>query len=148
MFFSFASVVRHFPNCALDFSHSSFEISPWALATQPSTLRFPAYQSGAASSVRSLVSSVFPSWAYWPICWPFCLYTFPVFHGCNLRTLPFNSSLSSGSAPSRLLRGFRFWLLCYPAVTIAAWTTAPGSRGQFSLVLPESHLPVPTLFQA
>lgn len=106
MFFSFASVVRHFPSCALDFSHSSFEISPWALATRPSALRFPAYQSGSASSVRSLVSSVFPTWVYCPICWPFCLYAFPVFHGCNLRAFPFNSSLSSGSAPSRLPRGF------------------------------------------
>lgn len=46
VFFSFASVVRHFPSCVPDFSHSTFEISTWGLATWWTALRFPAYAQG------------------------------------------------------------------------------------------------------
>lgn len=96
MFFSSASVVRNFPSCALDFSHSSSEISTWGLPTRRSALGFSTHHRGWLQLWDICCLSVFLAWVLLPHLLAFCLYSFPVFHGCNIWTFPFNSSPSSG----------------------------------------------------
>lgn len=146
-FLSFASVVTHFPSCALDFSHFSFEISTWGLATWWSALSFPAHHQVGFSSETFDIFLFFWAWVYCRTCWPLAFflsqYFIVVTYGLFLSTV----LCPQGSTPSCLFHGFWFWLCCYPAVTIAAWITAPQSMDHFSSVCLFLIFSALTLFQ-
>ena len=138
VFFSFASVVRHFPSFASNFSHSSFEISTWGLATGWSALRFCVHHHAGFSRETFDIFLFFWAWVYCPhwLASAFILsqYFMVVMYGLSLSTV----LCPQGSTLSCLFCGFWFWLCCFPAVIIAVWITVPQSMDHFSSLLPVS----------
>jgi len=74
VFFSLTSAVRHFPSCASSFSHSSFEISTWGLATGWRALRFYAHHHAGFSRETFDIFLFFWAWVYCPTGWPLPLF--------------------------------------------------------------------------
>lgn len=141
-FLSFASVVTHFPSCALDFSHFSFEISTWGLATWWSALSFPAHHQVGFSSETF---DIFLSLGLLPHLLASGFISFPVFYSCNLWAFPFNSSLSSGKHSILSVPWFLILTLLLPSCDYCSLNHSTPEHGPLFFSLPVSHLLCPDI---